>query len=145
MKKPALFFALFITLFSFAQNDSQIDPRLLVNNEIGAKAQEYFTSNPDQYKFLLFELENAYFIRSMAEVTDGQKATLLSISEVYSVDGQVFDPIVLSNPATFNFHLYNFQRSETKTVGYNLGNGNVLVFYSLEKLRMMYSQNSSNK
>ncbi len=144
MKKIGLLFSIFISVISFGQNESQIDPRLLVNKEVGSKAAEYFSTDPEQYNFLLFELENAYFIRSMAEVTENQKAKLLSVEDVQTSDGLKFDPAVLANPATFNFHLYNFQRSETKTVGYDLGNGNVLVFYSIEKLRLMYSQKSSN-
>ncbi len=144
MKKIGLLFSIFISAISFGQNESQIDPRLLANKEVGAKAAEYFSTDPAQYNFLLFELENAYFIRSIAEVTENQKAQLLSIEGIQTAEGIKFDPAVLSNPATFNFHLYNFQRSETKTVGYDLGNGNVIVFYSIEKLRMMYSQKSSN-
>lgn len=145
MKKIALLFSLLVSFASIAQNESQIDPRLLVNKEVGSKAAEYFSTDPDQYNFLLFELENAYFIRSIAEVTESQKAQLLSINGIQTSSGEVFDPAVLNNPATFNFHLYNFQRSETKTIGYDLGNGNVLVFYSIEKLRLMYSQKTSNK
>lgn len=144
MKKLGLLFSIFITVISFGQNESQIDPRLLVNKEVGSKAAEYFSTDPDQYNFLLFELENAFFVRSMADVTENQKAQLLSIEDIQTADGVKFDPTILANAATFNFHLYNFQRSQTKTVGYDLGNGNVLVFYSIEKLRLMYSQKSSN-
>jgi Zn-dependent M32 family carboxypeptidase len=144
MKKLGLLVSIFISVISFGQNYSQIDPRLLANKEVGSKAAEYFSTDPAEYNFLLFELENAYFIRSMAEVTENQKGQLLSIVDVQTVDGVKFDPSVLADPATFNFHLYNFQRSQTKTVGYDLGNGNVLVFYSIEKLRLMYSQKSSN-
>ena len=136
---------MFAITFCFGQNESQIDSRLLVNKEIGAKAMEYYSTNPEQYNFLLFELENAYFIRSMADVTESQQAKLLSIAEIYSTSGEKFNVAILNNPATFNFHLYNFQRSETETIGYNLGNGNVLVFYSIEKLREMYYQKSLNK
>jgi hypothetical protein len=144
MKKLGLLFSILISVISFGQNESQIDPRLLVNKEVGYKATEYFATDPAQYSFLLFELENAYVIRSMAELTENQKAQLLSIEGVQTADGVKFDPAVLSNPDSFNFHLYNFQRSETKTIAYDLGNGNVLVFYSTEKLRLMHSQKSSN-
>lgn len=143
MKKIALLFCLLISVISFGQNESQIDPRLLVNKELGSKAAEYFSSDPEQYNFLLFELENAFIIRPLSEVTESQKSQLLSIEGIQTSAGEKFDPAVLSNLATFNFHLYNFQRSQTKTIGYDLGNGNVLVFYSIEKLQMIYAQKNS--
>lgn len=145
MKKFIWLCSVLISSVSLGQNNAQIDSRLLVNKEIGAKAMEYFSSDPEQYNFLLYELENAYFIRSMTEVTESQKTKLLSIAEVYSVNGEKFETALLNNPEGFNFHLYNFQRSETQTIGYDLGNGNVLVFYSVQKLREMYQQQSSNK
>ncbi len=145
MKKLVLIVAAFVSVSVIAQKNTQIDSRLLVNKEVAAKAQDSFKNDPDAYNQMVFELENGWFVQSISSLTEGQKAQLLPVSAVVSADGQPFDPAVLNNPNEFNFHAYNFQRNATKTIGYDLGNGNVLVFYSAEKLRVMYSQNSSNQ
>lgn len=146
MKKSILIALSFFALSGLAQQNATIDARLLVNKELAAKAQENFNTNPSAYDFMLFELEKGWFTQSFASLTEGQKSQLQSISGIVSTEGLPFDPAVLANPAQFNFHAYNFQRHATKTVGYDLGNGTVLVFYSTQKLQAMFEQkNSSNQ
>jgi hypothetical protein len=143
MKKTFLIVCVLISISVIGQNNTKIDSRLLVDKNVAVKAEENFKNNPEEYNLMVFELNNGWFTQSLASLNESQKSQLLSVSDIVSADGKPFDPAVLSNPATFNFYAYNFQRSATKTVAYDLGNGNVLVFYSAEKLRLMYSQNSS--
>lgn len=139
MKHYLLAVSFCFVLGGFAQETQEIDPSLMVSEELGAKAVDYMANDPEEYQYLVFELDNAYFIKSYESLTNNQKAQLRTLDGVLSTDGKPFDPIVLQN-GEFNFHNYNFERSETQTIGYDLGNGQVLVFYSLEKLRIIFDQ-----
>jgi len=141
MKTIAFIACVIISFAATAQKNSTVDARLLVNKDVAAKAEETFKTNPEAYNQMVFELDNGWFTQSTESLNERQKAQLLSIDGIVSSDGKPFDPAVLTNPADFNFYAYNFQRHETKTMAYDLGNGTVLVFYSAEKLRLMNSQN----
>ena len=145
MKKLVLITCLSISVVATAQQKEQIDQRLLTNKDIAAKAQDNFSNNPQEYNLMVFALDNGWFTQSYESLNSSQKSQLLSIDGIVSSDGKPFDPAVLSDPSKFNFYNYNFQRHETRTTAYNLGNGQVLVFYSAEKLRLMFEQNTSNQ
>ena len=138
-----LFFA--STFVAYSQGKINCDKRLSEIPNQSIKIDGAFQSEEDKNNFLLYSLDNGYFIRSIDQVTSSQKTELKSIDGIVSNKGEIFSAEVLSNPELFNFYNYNFERSETKTVGYNLGNGTVLVFYSLEKMIEMYNQTTINK
>lgn len=136
---------LFAAYQAVAQEQTKIDHRLLANDEIRAKSIDCFTNDPEAYKFLIYELENAWFVKPISSLTEAQGKQLLSIEGITDQQGKPFSPSVVDNKEKFNFHEYNFQRHQTKTIAYDLGNGNALIFYSLEKLRIMFNQNSTNQ
>lgn len=145
MKKLLFSFLTLSGFISIAQNSTTIDPRLSGDKETMIKAEENLNNDPIAYEMMVFELDNSWFVKPISEVTETQKKQLLSIEDVTDKNGQPFDPSVLTNPSEFNIHNYNFERSETQTVGYDLGNGQVLVFYSAEKIRAMYYNSTSKK
>lgn len=146
MKKLVFTLLTSFSIMIYAQSNQAIDSRLLVNKELGAKAAEYYKSNIAEYQFLVYELDHAFFVQSLDKVPANHKSELKSIENIVSIiDGLKFDPTILSTPGMFNFHAYNFERNQTQTIGYNLGNGNVLVFYSLEKVRENFNQQTTNQ
>ncbi|MBK9192877.1 MAG: hypothetical protein IPM77_16025 [Crocinitomicaceae bacterium] len=145
MKKLLFSFLTLTGFISVGQTSTSIDPRLSADKEVMIKAEENFKNDPVAYEMMVFELNNAWFVKSISEVTDSQKKQLLSIENITDKNGQPFDTSILTNPSEFNFYNYNFARSETQTVGYDLGNGQVLVFYSAEKIRAMYYHSTSKK
>lgn len=144
MKFKLFLIAICLLNISFSQTNDNIDKRLSVNKELGVKAAEYYNSNKAEYDFLVYELDNSFFIQSIDKVPVNHKNELRSIHEVVSVvDAKPFDIAVLNDLSSFNFHAYTFTRSQTMTIGYDLGNGQVLVFYSIQKVRENYYQQAS--
>lgn len=142
-----IFSLIFITssLAAFSQQKVNCDTRLGQIPSQTIKVDESFSNEQDKNNYLLFTLDNGYFIRPIENITSSQKSQLLPIDGIVSNTGEAFDVELLSSPELFNFYTYNFERSETKTIGYDLGNGNALVFYSQQKLIEMYNQTTINK
>jgi hypothetical protein len=145
MQKLFFSFLTLIGLTSIAQNSPTIDPRLSMDQEMKMKAEDNFQNDPVAYSLMVYELDNSWFVKPVSELTESQKKQLLSIENITDKQGQPFNPAVLTNPSEFNLYNYNFARSETQTIGYDLGNGQVLIFYSAEKIRAMYYNSTSKK
>lgn len=145
MLRTVLIIFISFLLFSFLFSSKNIDPRLMMNPRIAIKSQDHYLNNPDEYLFMVYELDNAYFIREMNTLNEPQKKSLKSIETIVDINGNPFDVAVLNDLTTFNFHLYNFERNENRTIAYDLQNGKILGFYSQEKLREMFTQNTTTE
>ena len=121
---------------SVAQTTST-DPRLTEN--LGAQAKDMQEKNPGYYEFLVFELDNAYFLTSEAP-DPNVKQEIKPISEVNDADGNPFNPEDLKDPKTFNFKKYNFKRTYDNRVVYELEDGTYLVFLTLKEVKEIYKK-----
>ena len=128
--------ALALQAVAIAQ-DSSVDPRLEAN--IGAEAITLKENNPDYYNFLIYELNESYFVTS--ETPDpGVKQEVYSISRIKDAEGNEFNESVLENSETFNFKAYNFKRTHDNRVLYELSDGRYLVFYTLKEVKENYKK-----
>lgn len=124
--------------FTYAQNQKPCDERLIAVH--GDKAVSLSENNPEYYQFLVFELDNSYYILNADQYDAGQKGEILDISNVMDNNDQPFDIGVLDDLTTFNIHLYNFKRIQNERVAYDLGDGRYLIFYSLEEVKLSYGK-----
>ena len=122
--------------FTFAQ-DKSVDPRLEAN--IGEEAVTLQENNPDYYDFLVYELDNSYFITSESP-DPAVKQEVYSISRIKDTEGNEFDETVLIDTETFNFKAYNFKRTHDNRVLYELSDGRYLVFYTLKEVKENYKK-----
>jgi hypothetical protein len=135
MKKIVSFLVLFAAIGSFAQDG--VDPRLLAYH--GEKIVNLYETNREVYDKILYRLDNSFYIIEKKQFK-GSEAEILPVSAVKSNDGTVFTPDLLNDPGTFNFMLYNFRVSQTAQTVYDLGDGRLMIFYSLNEINDNYSR-----
>jgi len=111
---------------SFGQTKEEVDQRLVENK--GEEIYNILSYRKDYYKFLLWELTNAYEIVNSSSVSD---QNILSISTIIDKSNNQFLISNLDNSQTFNFIKYNFMREKDSDVYYDLGNGSILKFTGL--------------
>lgn len=111
---------------SLAQNKDEIDSRLIENH--GDEIYDILKYRKDYYKFLLWELDNAYEIMSISTLSS---PTLLSIENIIDTEGNNFTSTDVDNPETLNFIKYNFVRQKEHNVYYDLGDGRAIKFTAL--------------
>ena len=131
--------ALFVIAFqalTLAQETS-VDPRLEEN--MGEKAITLQENNPDYYNFLVYDLDNAYFITTES-LDHGVKQEVYSISIVKDENGDSFVESVLDNPETFNYKKYSFKRTHDNRVCYELSDGRYIIFYSMKEVKENYNK-----
>ena len=136
-----LFSILCISCFigiSYAQDTQSIDQRLV--DSYGEDAVNLYENNQDYYNFLIYELDNSFEIMEATELTPNSKYDLRDISSVVDKEGKVFNIDELQDLSTFNFTSYNFVRAQNDRVYYELGDGRVLVFYSLVEIKNNYGK-----
>jgi hypothetical protein len=114
---------------SFSQTKDEVDPRLIENQ--GTEIYNILKYRKDYYKFLLWELDNAY---QVINTSDALGQNILPVSNIVDKNGVSFNPNEVNNPQTFNFIKYNFVRQKEQNVYYNLGNGKVLMFKALKSM-----------
>lgn len=130
---------LVLTGLAFGQTKEEVDHRLIENH--GDDIYRILTSRKDYYKFLYFELTNAYEI---VELSDLDNPQLLSVEGIQTKSGEAFDVNEVNDPATFNFIKYNFEREKHNEVYYDLGNGKVLKFKSLMDVAQAFRDSGQN-
>lgn len=136
MKKLAAIFLIMAPFLAICQS-IEVDQRLIKN--LGVDATTLAENNPEYYKFLLYELDNAYFITS--ETPDPSiKQEIRNISTIKDTEGNPFNEEVLANPSTFNFKQYNFKQAHDNRVLYLLSDGRYLVFFSLKEVKANYKK-----
>jgi len=126
MKKIMMLIFLACSGISFGQTKEEVDQRLVENK--GDEIYTILSYRKDYYKFLLWELDNAYEIVSSSSVSD---QNILPISTIVDKSNNQFLISDLDNSQTFNFIKYNFIREKNNDVYYDLGNGSVLKFTGL--------------
>lgn len=142
MKKIVLVFAMSLSFCALSQQ-GVVDSRLLAYH--GDKIIGLYESNKEAYNSILYKLDNSFYIVDKSKYT-GSKESLLDISTVKSNNGEAFTPSLLADLSTFNFMLYNFKVSQTEKTIYDLGDGRLMIFYSLNEVKENYSRgvNTSN-
>jgi len=126
MKKIMMLIFLVYAGISFGQTKEEVDQRLVENK--GDEIYTILSYRKDYYKFLLWELDNAYEIVNSSSVSD---QNILPISTIVDKSNNQFLISDLDNSQTFNFIKYNFIREKNNDVYYDLGNGRVLKFTGL--------------
>jgi len=126
MKKIMMILFLASVGISFGQTKEEVDQRLVENK--GEEIYNILSYRKDYYKFLLWELTNAYEIVNSSSVSD---QNILSISTIIDKSNNQFLISNLDNSQTFNFIKYNFMREKDSDVYYDLGNGSILKFTGL--------------
>jgi hypothetical protein len=139
MKKIMMLIFLAIAGTSFSQTKEQVDQRLIENN--GSEIYTIMTYRKDYYKFLLWELDNAYEIVNSNSVTN---QTILPIANINDGENNQFTLASLDNLQTFNFIKYNFTREKENDVYYDLGNGNLLKFTGLKVMWKAFDDSGLN-
>ena len=139
MKKILLFVFLAFAGISFGQTKTQVDQRLIDNQ--GDEIYNILTNRKDYYKFLLWELDNAYQVVSSNGINP---QNVLSISSIQDTDGNIFDATKVNDATTFNFIKYNFIRQKTNDVYYDLGNGTLLKFTALKVMWQQFDDSGLN-
>lgn len=130
---------LFYAGISFSQTKEEVDQRLIENK--GDEIYSILTYRKDYYKFLLWELDNAYEVVSASSVS-GQN--ILSISTIVDKNNVQFSALDLANVQTFNFIKYNFNREKENDVYYDLGNGSILKFTGLRVMWKAFNDSGLN-
>lgn len=130
---------LFYAGISFSQTKEEVDQRLIENK--GDEIYSILTYRKDYYKFLLWELDNAYEVVSTSSVS-GQN--ILSISTIVDKNNVQFSALDLANVQTFNFIKYNFNREKENDVYYDLGNGSILKFTGLRVMWKAFNDSGLN-
>lgn len=139
MKKIMMLIFLAIAGTSYSQTKDQVDQRLIDNN--GNEIYTILTNRKDYYKFLLWELDNAYEIVNASSVAN---QNVLSISNIVDNTNTQFLVSDLNNLQTFNFIKYNFIREKTNDVYYDLGNGSFLKFTALKVMWKAFDDSGLN-
>jgi len=142
MKKLVLAFAMCLSFCALSQQQG-VDRRLLAYH--GDKIISLYESNKEAYNSILYKLDNSFYIVDKSKYT-GPKESLLDISTVKSNTGESFNVSLLADLSAFNFMLYNFRVSQTEKTIYDLGDGRLMIFYSLNEVKENYSRgvNTSN-
>ncbi len=123
---------------SYAQDTQSIDQRLV--DTYGDDVVNLYENNQEYYSFLVYELDNSFEIIEAAELNGNSKYDLKDISLVVDKQGNKFNIDELDNLTSFNFAKYNFVRAQNDRVYYELGDGRVLVFYSLVEIKNNYGK-----
>lgn len=126
MKKIFLLVFLAFSGVTMAQSKIEVDSRLIENH--GDEIYQILEYRKDYYKFLLWELDNAYEI---VAITSLSNPALIDISTVVDKDGNHFNVNEVDNPETLNFMKYNFVRHKEYDVYYDLGDGRAIKFTAL--------------
>ena len=129
---------LFLATASISISQETVPDTRIVKN-IGEKASTFQTENPDYYDFLVYELNNAYFITSESP-DPGVKQEIIEISRIKDESGNDFDESTLDDLTTFNFKAYNFKQTYDNRVVYILADGRYLVFYTLKEVKENYKK-----
>ena len=124
---------------SFSQTKEEVDQRLIDNK--GSEIYTILTYRKDYYKFLLWELDNAYEVVSSNSVSN---QNVLSISTIVDNANAQFSISDLNNLQTFNFIKYNFVREKESDVYYDLGNGSLLKFTALKVMWKAFNESGLN-
>ena len=129
--------SLFLLVFQAITIAQETDPRIIQN--IGEKAVAIQEDNPDYYDFLVYELDNAFYLTT--ETPDpGVKQEIIDISAIKDGAGEAFNVETLSDLSTFNFKAYNFKQTYDNRVVYTLDDGSYLVFYTLKEIKENYKK-----
>jgi hypothetical protein len=139
MKKLLMFTFLATAGFTHGQTKNQVDQRLVENH--GQEIYQILEYRKDYYKFLLFELDNAYEI---VNISDLVSPMLLSVDNIQSVTGESFNIASVDESITFNFIRYNFIRQKEQNVYYDLGNGRAIKFTALKVLWQQFDDSGLN-
>lgn len=139
MKKLVLAFAMSFTLCAFTQQGG-VDPRLLAYH--GDKIINLYETNKEAYNSILYKLDNSFYIVDKAKYK-GQEP-LLDIKTVKSNTGEIFNSDLLIDLKSFNYMLYNFRVSQTEKTIYDLGDGRLMIFYSINEVKENFSQGVNN-
>ncbi|MGV6862411.1 MAG: hypothetical protein ACWA41_11605 [Putridiphycobacter sp.] len=139
MKTIILFLSLFFVGISFAQTKQEVDPRLIVNK--GEEIYQILEYRKDYYKFLLWELDNAYEIVNVSDISN---QNLIPVSNIVDKNGNAFNVAELDTPESFNFIKYNFVRQKEQDVYYDLGDGRALKFTALKVMWQQFDATGLN-
>ncbi len=139
MKKILLLTLLVFAGFSYGQTKENVDQRLVENH--GQEIYEILIYRKDYYKFLLWELDNAYEIVTTSSIPN---PVLLSISSIEDSNGNSFDSSIIDNPESFNFLKYNFVRQKEQDVFYDLGDGRAIKFTGLKVMWQQFDATGQN-
>ena len=139
MKKLVLAIAMIVTLGAFTQQGG-VDPRLLAYH--GDKIISLYETNKEAYNSILYRLDNSFYIVDKTKFKgDG---LFLDIKSVKSNTGEIFNIALLADLKSFNFMLYDFRVSQTEKTIYDLGDGRLMIFYSINEVKSNYSQGVNN-
>lgn len=140
IKRTSVIIALILSLSGISQEPG-VDPRLLAYH--GDKIVNLYETNREAYNSILYKLDNSFYIIEKSAYK-GAGENFLDISTVKSNSGQVFTVDLLNDLSSFNFMLYNFRVSQTEKTIYDLGDGRLMVFYSLNDVKANYDRGIKN-
>lgn len=124
---------------SFSQTKEEVDQRLVVNH--GNEIYSILIHRKDYYKFLVWELDNAFEVVSSNSISS---QNILPISNIVDKSDNEFSSSELDNLETFNFIKYNFNREKESDVYYDLGNGELLKFTALKIMWKAFDDSGLN-
>ena len=141
MNKILVVFLLGMTTLAIGQEG--VDPRLLAAH--GDKIVTLYETNREAYDNILYRLDNSFYI-TQKDKYNGNASTYLSINNVKAIGDQTpaFTLDLLKDLKSFNYALYDFRFSQTQKTVYDLGDGRLMIFYSLDQVKENYSRGVNN-
>jgi len=139
MKKLVLAIAMSVTLSALTQQVG-VDPRLLAYH--GDKIINLYETNKEAYNSILYKLDNSFYIVDKTKYK-GQEP-IIDIKTVKSNAGKIFTVELLADLKSFNYMLYDFRISPTEKTVYDLGDGRLMIFYSINTVKQNFSQGVNN-
>jgi len=122
-----------------SQTKTEVDQRLIDNH--GDEIYQILEYRKDYYKFLLWELDNAYEIVSISTLNN---PVLNSINSIVDDNGNAFNVVNIDNPETLNFIKYNFIRQKELDIYYDLGDGRAIKFTALKVMWQQFRDSGLN-
>lgn len=138
MKNYKTLFALiaFISLSCAAFSQEEIDPRLLLNK--GKQAQDAFKFNRNSYNYYLFELDSAYQVIKLNDLTKEEKGMLNK--------NIVFSPETIATIGTnaFNYYQLGIRPNKETRQYFKIDNEKVLVIFKISEITKAFTSSPLN-
>lgn len=129
--KPLFALIAFILLSCAAFSQEEIDQRLVVNK--GKQAEDAFKFNRNSYNYYLFELDSAYQVVKLKDLTKEEKGVLIK--------NIVFSPEAIATIGTSSFNYYQLgirPNKETRQY-FKIDSENVLVIFKISEITKAFS------
>ncbi|MCC6701265.1 MAG: hypothetical protein IT221_07060 [Fluviicola sp.] len=129
--KPLFALIAFISLSCVAFSQEEIDQRLVINK--GKQAEDAFKFNRNSYNYYLFELDSAYQVVKIKDLTKEEKG-LLNKNIVFSPE-----TIATIGTSSFNYYQLGIRPNKETRQYFKIDSENVLVIFKISEITKAFS------